>query len=105
MGQIYLGSEEFVAQHQPNHVIGDVPHRQAQTTRPSLQVLFHGKQSEAKAIHLAYCRLWVSVGGDRRASGGPLCDGQPPPEAGRTGERVIARHDSAASGTIGRKER
>jgi putative transposase len=56
MGQIYLGSEEFVAQHQPNHVIGDVPHRQAQATRPSLRVQFHGKQSEAKAIHLAYCR-------------------------------------------------
>jgi hypothetical protein len=29
MGQIYLGSEEFVAQHLSNHVIRDVPHRQA----------------------------------------------------------------------------
>ncbi len=56
MGQMYLGSEEFVAQHQPYHVIRDVPHRQAQATRPSLRVLFHGKQSEAKAIHLAYRR-------------------------------------------------
>jgi transcriptional regulator with PAS, ATPase and Fis domain len=56
MGQIYLSAEEFVAQHQPNHVIRDVPHRQTQATRPSLRVLFHGKQSEAKAIHLGYRR-------------------------------------------------
>jgi hypothetical protein len=56
MGQIYLSAAEFVSQHQPNHVIRDVPHRQTQATRPSLRVLFHGKQSEAKAIHLGYRR-------------------------------------------------
>ena len=26
-GQIYLGSEEFVARHQPNRVIRDIPRR------------------------------------------------------------------------------
>lgn len=53
-GQIYLGSEEFVAQHQPNRVIRDIPRRQTQAQRPSLRVLFQRKGEPARLIHTAY---------------------------------------------------
>ena len=53
-GQIYLGSEEFVAQHQPNRVIRDIPRRQTQAQRPSLRVLFQRKGGPARLIHTAY---------------------------------------------------
>lgn len=39
-GQIYLGSEAFVARHQPNRLIAEVPRRQTQAQRPSLAHLF-----------------------------------------------------------------
>ena len=55
-GQIYLGSEDFIAQHQPDRVIREIPRRQTQAKRPSLRVLFQRKQSEAKLILLAYRR-------------------------------------------------
>jgi hypothetical protein len=55
-GQIYLGSEEFVAQHQPNRVIRDIPRRQTQAQRPSLRVLFQSKGKPLKLIHTAYRR-------------------------------------------------
>ena len=55
-GQIYLGSEDFIAQHQPDRVIRKVPRRQTQANRPSLRVLFHRKQSEATLLLLAYRR-------------------------------------------------
>ena len=55
-GQIYLGSEDFIAQHQPDRVIRKIPRRQTQANRPSLLVLFQRKQSEAKRILLAYRR-------------------------------------------------
>ncbi|MBI3806287.1 MAG: hypothetical protein HY281_02050 [Nitrospirae bacterium] len=42
-GQIYLDSEAFVAQHQPDRVICDIPRRQTQAQRPSLRVLFQRK--------------------------------------------------------------
>jgi hypothetical protein len=39
-GQVYLGSEEFVARHQPNRAIREIPRRQTQAQRPSLRALF-----------------------------------------------------------------
>ena len=53
-GQIYLGSEEFVAKHQPNRVIRDIPRRQTQAHRPSLLVLFQRKGKPAQLIYTAY---------------------------------------------------
>jgi hypothetical protein len=53
-GQIYLGSEEFVARHQPNRVIRDVPRRQTQAQRPTLRVLFERRGERARLIHRAY---------------------------------------------------
>ena len=50
-GQIYLGSEKFVAQHQPNRVIRDIPRRQTQAQRPSLETLFERKGDLEKTIH------------------------------------------------------
>jgi transcriptional regulator with PAS, ATPase and Fis domain len=35
-GQIYLGLERFVAQHQPNRLIREIPRRQTQAQRPTL---------------------------------------------------------------------
>ena len=53
-GPIYLGSEEFVAQHQPNRVIRDIPRRQTQAQRPSLRVLFQKRGEPTRLIHMAY---------------------------------------------------
>jgi REP element-mobilizing transposase RayT len=53
-GQIYLGSEEFVTQHQPDRVIRDIPRRQTQALRPSLRVLLERKGEPARLIHTAY---------------------------------------------------
>jgi putative transposase len=55
-GQIYLGSEEFVTQHQPGRVIRDIPRRQTQALRPSLRVLFQRTGEPAQLIHTAYRR-------------------------------------------------
>jgi hypothetical protein len=53
-GQVYLGSEAFVAKHQPNRVIRDIPRRQTQAQRPSLGVLFQRKEQTAWLVHTAY---------------------------------------------------
>ena len=53
-GQIYLGSEAFIAQHQPNRVIRDIPRRQTQAQRPSLRELFQRKGEPARLIPTAY---------------------------------------------------
>lgn len=53
-GQIYLGSEAFVEQHQPNCVIRDIPRRQTQAQRPSLRVLFQRKEGQTRLILTAY---------------------------------------------------
>jgi hypothetical protein len=55
-GQIYLGSEAFVARHQPDRVIRDVPRRQTQAQRPSLLVLFARGRHRNRVIHEAYRR-------------------------------------------------
>ena len=36
-GQIYLGSEEFVEQHQPDRMLAEIPRTQSQAKRPSLK--------------------------------------------------------------------
>jgi hypothetical protein len=53
-GQIYLGSDAFVARHQPDRVIRDIPRRQTQAQRPPLRVLFERKGEPAWHIHTAY---------------------------------------------------
>jgi hypothetical protein len=39
-GQIYLGSEEFVEQHQPDQILAEIPRKQTQAKRPSLKEIF-----------------------------------------------------------------
>jgi len=53
-GQIYLGSDEFIAQHQANRVIQEIPRRQTQAHRPSLSVLFQKRRGLSQLIHEAY---------------------------------------------------
>jgi putative transposase len=53
-GQIYLGSEAFIAQHQPNRVIRDIPRRQTQASRPLLKELFQRRGKESRLIAVAY---------------------------------------------------
>lgn len=55
-GQIYFGSEEFVATHQPNRLLREIPRRQTQALRPSLMKLFQGKRDRPRAIADAYRR-------------------------------------------------
>lgn len=61
-GQIYLGSEPWVAQHQPNRVIKEVPRTQTQAHRPSLTELFSSTRGRDRALVQAYrqygYRLW-----------------------------------------------
>lgn len=53
-GQIYLGSETFIARHQPDRMIRDIPRRQTQASRPSLQELFQRRRHEVQLIAVAY---------------------------------------------------
>lgn len=55
-GQIYLGSEAWVAKHQPDRVLREVPRTQTQAHRPTLKQLFSGKQIRDRAILRAYRR-------------------------------------------------
>ena len=55
-GQIYLGTEDFVAKHQPDRVIRDIPRRQTQAQRPSLLMLFQRSRHRDRVIHEAYRR-------------------------------------------------
>lgn len=55
-GQIYLGGETFVAQHQPDEVIREVPRRQTQATRPGLEVLVGGGREWRRGVLVAYRR-------------------------------------------------
>jgi hypothetical protein len=54
MGQIYLGSEAFIAQHQPNRAIQGIPRRQTQAQRPPLRILFQRKERSSRLIDTAY---------------------------------------------------
>ena len=53
-GQIYLGSEAFIAQYQPNRVLRDIPRRQTQAVRPTLTELFQRRGTKARLIAVAY---------------------------------------------------
>ncbi len=53
-GQIYLGSEDFIAQHQPDRVLKEIPRRQTQAKRPPLQDIFQQRGGETKLIAVAY---------------------------------------------------
>ena len=55
-GQVYLGSEEFVEQHQPDQVLAEVPRRQTQTKRPTLREIFERRGSHNQHIVTAYRR-------------------------------------------------
>lgn len=55
-GQIYLGSEEFVAQHQPDQVLVEIPRTQTQAHRPSLRELFQRRGPVDRHIATAYRR-------------------------------------------------
>ena len=55
-GQIYLGSEAFIAQHQPDRPIREIPRRQTLASWPSLRILFQRKQALNQLIHAAYRR-------------------------------------------------
>jgi hypothetical protein len=61
-GQMYLGSEEFVARHQPNKVLKEIPRQQTHAHRPGVAELFTKKGSQERHIATAYrkygYRLW-----------------------------------------------
>lgn len=54
IGQIYLGSESFIAKHQPDRVIRDIPRRQTQAQRPPLHRLFQQRGPQSQRIYTAY---------------------------------------------------
>lgn len=53
-GQIYLGGADFVAAHQPDRRIREVPRRQTQAQRPSLATLIAGTRNRDRGIREAY---------------------------------------------------
>jgi hypothetical protein len=53
-GQIYLGKKEFIAKHQPDRMIREIPRRQTRAHRPSLKELFDGKWEREEVIKEAY---------------------------------------------------
>ena len=55
-GQIYLGSEEFVEQHQPDRVLAEIPRRQTQAKRPTLKEIFERRGSYHQHMVTAYRR-------------------------------------------------
>ena len=55
-GQIYLGSKDFVREHQPDRLIREVPRKQTQAHRPELKELFSVKKNLDPLIREAYRR-------------------------------------------------
>lgn len=55
-GQLYLGSEEFIAKHHPDRPIPEIPRMQSMAQRPELNELFDGKQNLDQVILEAYKR-------------------------------------------------
>lgn len=53
-GQIYLGSEDFIEQHQPNRPLREIPRRQTQAKRPPLREIFQRRSGEVRLIYVAY---------------------------------------------------
>jgi hypothetical protein len=55
-GQIYLGSEAFVARHQPGGRVAEIPRRQTLAVRPGLGELLGQPGSHERRLLLAYRR-------------------------------------------------
>ena len=55
-GQIYLGSETFVEQHQPDRVLAEIPRKQSQAKRPSLKEILNRPGPHNQHIVTAYRR-------------------------------------------------
>lgn len=55
-GQIYLGSEEFIEQHQPDRVLAEIPRKQSQAKRPSLKDILARPGVQDQHIVTAYRR-------------------------------------------------
>ena len=55
-GQIYLGEVGFVAKHQPDRVIQEIPRKHTQAHRPALSELLSGRRNLDRAIYRAYDR-------------------------------------------------
>lgn len=53
-GQIYLGSDDFVAAHQPNRLIREIHRAHTRAKRPSLPALFQKRRGRPEGIHEAY---------------------------------------------------
>jgi REP element-mobilizing transposase RayT len=53
-GQIYLGSDDFIAHHQPDRVMREIPRRQTQAKRPPLREVFQRRSAEQRLIYVAY---------------------------------------------------
>jgi RNA polymerase sigma factor (sigma-70 family) len=56
-GQIYLGSEEFIEQHQPDRMLAEIPRKQTQAKRPSLKEILARQGSREQHIATAYRRF------------------------------------------------
>jgi putative transposase len=55
-GQIYLGSKDFVREHQPDRLIREIPREQTRAHRPDLKQLLGGKKNVDHLIREAYRR-------------------------------------------------
>jgi putative transposase len=61
-GQIYQGSDDFIAAHQPDRVIREIPRRQTHAKRPALAEVFQRRGAEAQLIAVAYRRYGYRLG-------------------------------------------
>lgn len=55
-GQIYLGSAAFIARHQPDRVLAEIPRRHTQAQRPALAALLPARRVRGRALVQAYRR-------------------------------------------------
>ena len=53
-GQIFLSSEDFMAQHQPDRVMREIPRRQTHAKRSPLREVFQRRGGETRLIYTAY---------------------------------------------------
>ncbi len=89
-GKIYLGSEAFVARHQPDRLIAEVPRRQPQAQRPSLAHLFPKGTDRLRNSSRRHATMGIAWW-EHAPFRGALCHGQPVNQSGRATTCVIAR--------------
>lgn len=53
-GQVNLGSDDFIAQHQPDRRIREIPRCQTQAKRPALREIFQRRGGAARLVSVAY---------------------------------------------------